>query len=374
MPLKAGIISLDINTEDLNHGAMLHSWAFQTYLRTRLGIASEIIDYVTPRAFGMDLSRPVWCHLKNGKFKPALVAALGAAAYSRRFRKFRNFIRRDFVVSPRKYSLESLSSASLDYDLLFCESDVIWDPVFFQGKLDPAFFLALPSMQSARRIAYSPSMGNMDVSPDAERQLESLLGHLDAISCRETYAADYISARFGKNAVAVVDPVLLLEGKDFLPIAAPRLVREPYLFFYTPVGYDLKLNREAARFAARNGLRLVEVSRYSWNSLFHRTVADAGIEEFLSLLLHADAVFTNSFHGLCFSLLFHKPFYAFPRKTGRKIEDICRRVGLPERFLAHGFHPLPPVDWDTVDRRIDSLRKASETWLANAIGPMENAR
>ena len=80
MSMKAGIISLNINTEDLNHGAMLHSWAFQTYLKTRQGLDSEIIDYTTPRAYGMDLRHPVWCHLKNKKIKPALVAALGAHA------------------------------------------------------------------------------------------------------------------------------------------------------------------------------------------------------------------------------------------------------------------------------------------------------
>ena len=283
--MKAGILSLNINTEDLNHGAMLHSWAFQRYLRTRLGIESEVIDYITPRAYGTNLEHPVWCHLKNKKIKPALVAAVGASAYRRRYKKFKAFINKHYIVSKKKYSQEKLAKEKLDYDVLFCESDVIWDPVFFHGRFDAAFFLGLPSMRNARRIAYSPSMGNLKISAAEEKQFKKLLNNLDYISCRETYATEYIKNKCGKEAVTVVDPVLLLNGKDYASITYRRLIKEPYVFLYTPVGYDLKLIKLAKTYAKQHGLKLVEVSRYSWDNISHTTIADAGIEEFLSLIL-----------------------------------------------------------------------------------------
>ncbi len=365
---KAGIISLNINTEDLNHGAMLHSWAFQTYLRTRLNIRSEIIDYTTPRAFGTDLANPVWCHLKNKKIKPALVAALGASSYKRRYMKFASFIKNNMIVSREKYSQETLARAKLDYDVLFCESDVIWDPVFFQGKFDPAFFLALPSMCAAKRIAYSPSMGNLKITPEEEVEFKKLLACLDAVSCRETYATEYINQKCNRKAVTVVDPVLLLNAVDFRPVTGERMITEPYLLLYTPVGYDIGLIKRAKRFAAEKGLRLIEVSRYSWNSFSHKTIADAGIEEFLSLLFYANCVFTNSFHGICISVLFQKDFYAFPRTTGRKIEDICGRLDLSDRYIQGDFKELKPIDYATVFEKLAKMREISRDYIVTALG------
>lgn len=367
MSMKAGILSLNINTEDLNHGAMLHSWSFQTYLRTRCSIESEVIDYITPRAYGMNLEHPVLCHLKNKKIKPALVSALGARAYSRRYKKFRDFIKNHYIISKQQYSQEMLAKEKLDYDVLFCESDVIWDPVFFQGNFDPTFFLALPNMKAIKRIAYSPSMGNLLIKPEEEVRFKELLENLDAISCRETYATEYINKNCGKDAVTVVDPVLLLNAEDFESITGNRIEYKPYLLLYTPVGYDIKLIKMARNYAKEHGLKLIEVSRYSWNNVSHTTIADAGIEEFLSLIRHAECVFTNSFHGLCLSMIFHKDFYAFPRTTGRKIEDICQRVGLIERYITGDFSKLPSIDYEKVENKLIEMRKISENFLNEAL-------
>ena len=46
--MKVGTLSLNINTDDLNYGAMLHSWAFQQVLKQQECVQStEIIDYTT---------------------------------------------------------------------------------------------------------------------------------------------------------------------------------------------------------------------------------------------------------------------------------------------------------------------------------------
>lgn len=47
--------------------------------------------------------------------------------------------------------------------------------------------------------------------------------------------------------------------------------------------------------------------------IFNKTVdgeciTDVKVEEWLALLLNAKYIVTNSFHGVCFSIIFHKPF------------------------------------------------------------------
>ena len=83
----------------------------------------------------------------------------------------------------------------------------------------------------------------------------------------------------------------------------------------------------------------------------------------------AEAVFCNSLHGVCLSILFHRDFYAFDRKGGGdKYRDLCDRFGLGGRFIGpEGFREAPPIDWAAVDERRQALKRRSLQWLDAAI-------
>lgn len=65
---KIGTISLNINTDDLNYGALPHSWAFQKFLSKYSNIYSEIIDYQGPSIEKLNLKYPAFSYLKQKKF------------------------------------------------------------------------------------------------------------------------------------------------------------------------------------------------------------------------------------------------------------------------------------------------------------------
>ena len=165
----------------------------------------------------------------------------------------------------------------------------------------------------------------------------------------------------GKRAV-------LLKKEDYDPICAKRLVKEPYLLLYIPLGYNSDYQKAAKKYAKENGLKVIELSYFTWNNLSHTVIADAGIEDFLSLIRNAEVVFTNSFHAVCFSLLFHVDFYAFARKTGRKTEDFCSWIGISERYLdILKFKKAEPIDYEKIDKILEQKRKESLEWLAEAL-------
>ena len=66
---QIGTLSLNINTDDFNYGAVLHSWAFQQYLQNKLNEDIEIINYVTPRLENNDRKRPLKDAIKKRKIK-----------------------------------------------------------------------------------------------------------------------------------------------------------------------------------------------------------------------------------------------------------------------------------------------------------------
>lgn len=133
MKKNIGTLSLNVNTDDLNYGAVLHSYAFQQFLTKYDGIKCEIIDYVTPSLENTNLKYPFFAYLKEKKFKVAIVSLFICISHAKRFNKFKNFISSNMVLSKKKYTKTSLESELLGYDCLVCESDVIWSPSFFGG-------------------------------------------------------------------------------------------------------------------------------------------------------------------------------------------------------------------------------------------------
>lgn len=365
--MKAGIISINLHTRKLNYGAVLHSWYFRQLLRTRYGFDDcEIVDYLTPEMEKEDV-RASFAKEMSGKY-PGPLSVPVRLAFNRRFKKFERFFGKHMRVSEKQYTHAAFGGDRLPYDMLFFESDVIWSPHYFNGSFDPAYFGAFPAMQGMKKIVYSASMGDAMLDDAHRSALKDLLRYPDAISMRETYATQLVSALTDKPVCDVVDPVLLADEADFDPITAKRLVKEDYVLVYFPIKPN-KFTRDCAlKYAAKRGLKVVEVSDRPYDFRFCRTFASAGIEEFVSLVRNASAVFCNSLHGVCLSLVFHKEFYACERNGGMKYLDLCRKFGLEERYVVKdAYRELEPINWEKTENIRRGLRENSLKWLDSAI-------
>ena len=232
-------------------------------------------------------------------------------------------------VSKEAYTQKTLNAAKLNYDTVICESDVIWSPGFCGGHFDRSFFLALDSMKAMRRVAYAPSMADGTLREGQEKELKSLLLHIDQISCRESYEKQILERLTDKKVTHVADPVLLLQEGDYAPILGEPLAEGRYHY----VCYEA-----------------------------------AGIEDFLSAVKYAECVFTNSFHAICFSVIFHRDFYAFSRAYAGKVKDICHTLGAYGRYVPDGEGICEEeVDYVRVDRKWKEFRERSQRWLKNAL-------
>ncbi len=365
-----GTISININAPDFNYGAILHSWAFQQYLlKSGLAEKTEIIDFKMPKVEGFNRKSPFAFYIKNGKAKSMLRIMRGYRTYLRRLKKFDLFIRNEMKVSEEKYITRTLNKAILPYDTVIVESDVVWDWRTGFG-FDKGFFLGLDSMKKAKRIAYAPSMSDAKFSEQQLDLLKEKISGLDAISCRESYGAKLLEKLTGSPVKHVMDPVLLLESEEYDCITAPGLSKEPYLLLYLPVNNNEKLRESARLFAQKNHLVTIEISTKLKNRKLNNgfSLGDAGIEEFLSAIKNAEMVFTNSFHAVCFCLIFEKQFYAFTRKKQKKVIDICETFGLQERYMWDDtFTEREPIDYSVIREKRKRLKMESEKWLREAV-------
>ena len=376
---RVATISYTTHSKHFNYGAVLHGWAFQQVL-ARMGCGSVVIDYLPRGLEGYSLKWPVFNALRGWRHPlliPRRVAQwlVSTRANLRKLKKFEEFLRTRLVCTPRTYTEKSLEAArefeGCSPSVFVCESDVIWKWSEKHG-FDRGFYLDFPAAAGKRKVAYAPSVSKQPFPADEEHRFADYLRGFDAISSRERAGAEYMSRISGRDVPWLLDPTLLLQADDYAVIAKPSQ-RNGYILLYTCMNANVNMVREAKSLAARTGKTLVEVGNYGINRyLFgHEVVDDAGIEEWLGLFMGADAVVCNSFHGICFSLIFNKPFYVFSRgNEDTRFQNICEATGLSGRLLPKdGTIPNEgaPIDFKDVAHRLVPLRERSMRFIDENI-------
>ena len=174
-----------------------------------------------------------------------------------------------------------------------------------------------------------------------------------------------------KEVTHVLDPVMLLDASDYSEICGERLIEESYLLLYLPADDNSKLRIAAKDYAKANGLKIMEISTklQEFSTSEMNCIGDAGIEEFLSAVRYADVVFTNSFHAICFAIIFHVQFYAFSRSYAGKVKDICDVFKLTNRFFPdNNFTECTElIDYKEVDEKWSYKKIISQNWLNSAL-------
>lgn len=93
------------------------------------------------------------------------------------------------------------------------------------------------------------------------------------------------------------------------------------------------MEAEAKRLAINKGLKLIEITTMRNVRLIadHKIIYTAGVEDFLGYFKHADYVVCNSFHGMCFSIIFKRNVFLFERnKTDYKMPDLVKMLGIED--------------------------------------------
>lgn len=147
--------------------------------------------------------------------------------------------------------------------------------------------------------------------------------------------------------------------------------RGKYIFFY-----QLSISKEAVEFTKRlskyYGYDIIQVSGRVEPLLFGKQYFQtAGPLDFLSLINNAEIVVSTSFHGVAFSVLFEKQFFAMGmKKNSGRVENLLNELGIPERLSkADGtdFNLREEIDYRNIRSKIIELRKKSQDYLFSAL-------
>ncbi|WP_182866196.1 polysaccharide pyruvyl transferase family protein [Rhodopirellula sp. JC639] len=368
--MKVGLLTFHFSN---NYGALLQAYALRSWL-IKQGVDAEFINYhpryVEEGKFAVDLSADgIRTNLKSlflqySKLRSHLFHRQALTALDE-FRTSRLGIDGPIWRSP-----EELDSAGLQYDLLICGSDQIWNPSP-QFGLDPVYFLNFRAT-ARRRISYAASFGSNELPSVFHRDVKRFLERFDAISIRERGGAAFAELLVGRPVRCLPDPTFLIRDYSAL-IDEDTIVTSHAIFSYV-----LRSGTGFPRLAEqlKKTLRAKVVSGYNplrrWKEI--GTPVSGGPCAWLTNLSASRLVLTNSFHATVFSILFRRPFIAVKlpgtrSKLSARLEHLLRSVGLEERLIdANDVESADrlakePIDWSAVDPAVDRLRADGQGFL-----------
>lgn len=360
--MKIGIITFH---GAYNFGSVLQAYALQTYLEKNSNCKCEIINYRSLEQYR--LYHYPW---KRYEILPIyLVKLILLRSRKEKQNRFETFMRDYLHLTDEINNADMLTAENLQYDIYICGSDQIWN--FRAPDATEAYYL--PLISGKVKVSYSASFGGgMDFSKYQSKQNQALMYIKDykLLSVREKAAADFLYKKTGRSAEVLLDPTLLLSMNDWdlLAFSDLNLKPEQYVFFYT-IGYTQEVRKMALDVGKKYKVPVVIAQLLHCTEIFDNQlikVATAGPNDFLWLIKNAKCVFTTSFHGTAFSIIFHKEFWSYVGVKDERKTTLLKTVDLEERaiFTTDCFKDKlinsKPINWDQVDKRI--LKKAEQTY------------
>jgi len=303
---------LTFHNED-NYGALLQAYSLQQTL-LKMGVNSQFIEIEPKHPDEVNKEEKT----TNGPMN--FFANKLQIENSKRGVLFEAF-REAHLHRSKSYTSEELEKLSDNYECFIVGSDQVWN--FYSPVVDYRY--VLPFVPKEKSYSYAASFGTDRVPDKLRGQLSEAFQNFQMISVREESGREIIRDLTGREAVVCLDPSLLMSAADFEKIEEGQEIDAQYVLLFI-LSYDEVLVEKAKKYAIEHGLQLKTITACFMPQFGFEAWNQTGEEQWIYLIHHAQAVFTNSFHGTVLSLMFGKIFMvaglkgALEKRNGRIYE------------------------------------------------------
>lgn len=374
--MKIGIITLPLHN---NYGGILQAYALQKTLQD-MGHDATVID--KSRIIRIPFKRKVIIYFK-AFVKKMLFNKNIVIRWDKKHNKIVNAMRihtYPFLlkhINRIEVSQDYSSIKESDFDAFVVGSDQIWRPIQLgENNIDKAF-LSFAEGWNVKRISYAASFGSdeWEYTPKKADECSKLIKKFEAVSVRENSAIELCKKHFGIEAQHVLDPTLLLTATDYI-----KLFKEANTAKSNGnlMCYILDNNKEKDFMIQQIACKL-NLSPFSVNSKYE--VLDAPIEEriqppvekWLRGFHDAEMVFTDSFHGCVFSIIFNKPFWVIGNKErgNARFDSLLKLFDLESRRIdishINNIDFTQPINWDKINTTKKEWQEKSLKFLKDNL-------
>mgnify|MGYP003263350715 CR=1 FL=1 len=276
----------------------------------------------------------------------------------------------------RQYKCRNWNSELVQrLDAIVVGSDQVWRPAYSQ-PIEQAFLSFLEDTQ-IKRVAYAASFG-VDICEYTKEQLEIcsfLLKKFDAVSVREASGVNLCRRYFGVEALQMLDPTLLLSADDYRALIR-KAHTEPSKGNMLVYILDKTPEKEfwVEKIARDKGLIpfWLDSSNERTDNLPLEKQIKMPVEQWLKSFDDAEFVFTDSFHGCIFSIIFRRQFLAFGNQERglSRFHSLLDLFSLNERLIISSDDYLPNysvIDFDEVYKKLDQLKIRANEFLTTIL-------
>ena len=253
-----------------------------------------------------------------------------------------------------------LVSHSFAVDYVLVGADEVWNVNnnYFQ-HLD--YYLGY-NLNSKKIISYAPSCNGTKKGEFLSVYSNKNFTNFNRISVRDNNTASLVYSIQGTNPKVVLDPTFLTDNYEEF-IITPSINNYVFVYGY---GFLKEEISEIKRFASDRNLKIISAGAFlDWTD---EQICSSPFE-FLGLIKHSEYVFTSTFHGTVFSIIFNKIFFSFARNNS-KVLEILDLFDLNKRNLSNYYNGKEldnNIDYDKVNLILKNLRKESKQFLLDSF-------
>jgi len=364
---KIGILSFHFSNN--NYGAVLQSAALSHAIQ-ELGYEAEHINFVPKYTVG--IRNAITTFLRS---IPLFMKSSSSKVAPREGQKIFSAFREKWVRQSSTFykSARELSQVGYYYDAVVVGSDQVWRPKMYVNKHDiSAYFLDFVP-DEIPKISYAASFG-VDVweprAPKLANTVASSLKRFSSISVREKSGVAICKDNFNVHAVHVLDPTLLVGSDYFLQMINTNSSASTADIVHYKLDTDDAFCEQMAELSRNTSLSCENIYRAA-----NSEEEFLAVEEWLRRIRDSQLVVTDSFHCVCFAILFKKQFICLinTSRGATRVEELLSRLNLSERACNSGetlisaFNRIEPINYTLIDDYLQYLRGESLDFLKEAL-------
>lgn len=313
-------------------------------------------------------------HIKNQRDRllPSVIrkkrnSAVYTKARKQRSRNFNMFFdahitQADFSISKNSIPEEKLK----EFRFFSTGSDQVWNPTY--PHTSEVKFLTFA--KNNQKLTFAPSFGISELPDYVKEPYAKWLKEIPVISVREEQGAKIIKELTGKDATVICDPTITVKREVWESVEQkPDFpTNKPFALTYFLGNESNKYRKYIDKIAKEKNLQVINL--FDIREAQHYT---AGPAEFIYLIHHADAVFTDSFHAAVFSIIFKKDFVVFDRiedgrSMGSRLKTLLGKFSLTDRMYSEiSKKEFTSPDFSNTDEIIKAESENAFNFLKNSI-------
>lgn len=301
----------------------------------------------------------------------------------------RTFARKYYKVS-NKYSVDGLKALNSHIKNYMVGSDQLWN-YHLSRPYKQMYYLGFAG-EDNKRIAYGTSFGvaKYNGPEDYLEVAKENLKKFSSVSVRDDSAVEICKETFGVDAIKVLDPVFLCEQEDYKVALNDSTINtdgkyicayildpseeliDALIYLTEKTGLKIRIALDEAPTKYNdNKNRLARAAEHENITIEPHLV----VNDWLALFENSEFVFTDSFHGCCFGIIFEKNFIGVVNKNrgSQRFLSLVKTFGLESRIvdspldIKNDESLFDNIDYEQVNKLKDNEKQKSIDWLKNAL-------